>query len=170
MNGCRWNWKCQTAPGGTHCCLSALLCSIVLTSSPLISASFLFKTQPSHSTFPTGSHLMFLLTRLPPQPLLCLYCVLPMLSVGRVNKEKTVVIIRTEEVEQVKKEEGGKDIEEKEEQCQNCAPGSNRLRQARPPAFTLYHDCDLFFSTPSSIHHLSGPSVAALLLSSPLRR
>lgn len=68
------------------------------------------------------------------------------------------------------KEEEGKDTEKKKEQCQNCAPGSNLQRQARPPPFTLNHDCDLFFSTLSSIHHRSGPPVTALPLSSPLHK
>lgn len=56
---------------------------------------------------------------------------------------------------------GGEDIEERKEPCQNYALGSNLQRQARPPAFTLNHDGDLFFSTLSSIHHLSDPSAAA---------
>lgn len=85
-----------------------------------------------------------------------------MLRVDRATKEKKGVEIRTEGVGKVKREGGGgEDIEERKEPCQNYAPGSNLQRQARPPAFTLNHDGDLFFSTLSSIHHLSDPSAAA---------
>lgn len=65
-----------------------------------------------------------------------------------------------------KKEQGGNYTEE--EQCQTCALGANLQRQARSPPVPLNHHCDLIFSTLSSIHHHSGPCVAALLLSSPL--
>ena len=88
-----------------------------------------------------------------------------MSRVGRINRENKVVEVRIEAVGK-----GGEDKQKKEERCQNCAPGSNLQRQARPPPFTLNHYCDLFFSTLSSIHHLSGPSVAVLLLSSPLHK
>lgn len=57
--------------------------------------------------------------------------------------------------------DGGEDKQKVKERCPNYAPGSNLQRQARPPPLTLNHNCDLFLSTLSSIHHRSGASAAA---------